>query len=79
MVGTLMQEYLHWFDRQMRGRKVVLLLDNFSAHEFGVNALSSYGDIRKIGGPVLENTHILWLPTNATSIYQSLDQSLEEN
>ena len=33
-----MEEYLRWLDNKMRGegRKVLLLLDNFSSHELGV-------------------------------------------
>ena len=28
-----MDEYLRWFDTKVQGRKVLLLLDNFSGHE----------------------------------------------
>lgn len=52
----------------MRGRKVVLLMDNFSAHELGV---------AQIGGlTALENTIIIWLPANTTSKWQPLDQGI---
>ncbi|KAH0613575.1 uncharacterized protein H6S33_005461 [Morchella sextelata] len=68
MKHDIMVEYLHWFDRKMRGRKVVLLMDNFSAHELGV---------RLIGGEkALENTLIVWLPANTTSVWQPLDQGI---
>lgn len=68
MRAKIMIEYLHWFDRKMRGRKVVLLLDNFSAHELGV---------KEIGGTTaLKNTLIVWLPPNTTSKWQPLDQGI---
>jgi hypothetical protein len=36
-----MIEWLQWFDVRMRaqGKKVLLLMDNFSAHELGVERL----------------------------------------
>jgi hypothetical protein len=38
MTGLIIQEYLIWLDNKMRAqrRKVLLLLDNFSGHELGV-------------------------------------------
>ena len=38
MTGLIMEEYLRWLDNKMRGegRKVLLLLDNFSGHELGI-------------------------------------------
>jgi hypothetical protein len=38
MTGLIMEEYLRWLDNKMRveGRKVLLLLDNFSGYELGV-------------------------------------------
>jgi hypothetical protein len=52
----------------MRGRKVLLLLDNFSVHELGV---------QKVGGlDGLENVKIRWLPPNTTSHWQPLDQGI---
>lgn len=68
MKDDIMVEYLHWFDRKMRGRKVVLLMHNFSAQELGV---------RLIGGEkALENTLIIWLPASTTSVWQPLDQGI---
>lgn len=32
MTTLIMEEYLRWFDSQMSGRKVLLLMDNFSDH-----------------------------------------------
>jgi predicted unusual protein kinase regulating ubiquinone biosynthesis (AarF/ABC1/UbiB family) len=52
----------------MHGRKVILLLDNFSGHELGV---------QKVGGlDGLENVKIRWLPPNTTSQWQPLDQGI---
>lgn len=63
-----MVEYLHWFDRRMGKRRVVLLMDNFSTHELGVS---------QIGGvAALQNTLIIWLPANTTSRWQPLDHGI---
>ena len=52
----------------MAGRKVLLLLDNFSGHELGVE---------KVGGlDSLRNVKIRWLPPNTTSHWQPLDQGI---
>lgn len=71
MTGPIMLEWLQWFDSQMSGRKVVLLMDNFSAHQTAANNLSTlpteYG---------LRNTEIVWLPPNTTSKSQPLDQGI---
>ena len=39
MTGVLFQEYLQWFSRQTN-RKVVLLVDGFSAHVAGYRQCS---------------------------------------
>lgn len=68
MKANIMVEYLHWFDCRMRNRRVVLLMDNFSAHELGVS---------QVGGvAALQNTLIIWLPANTTSRWQPLDQGI---
>lgn len=43
MTGIIIEEYLRWFNNKMRsqGRRVLLLLDNFSGHKLGVNLVSS--------------------------------------
>jgi hypothetical protein len=64
MTGAIFKEWLFWCDSKMKGRKVALLMDNFSAHEAAVE------DIQ------LQNTIIIWLPTNSTSRYQPLDQGI---
>ena len=63
-----MEEYLRWFDKKMRGRKVLLLLDNFSGHDLGVQLVG--------GLEGLENTRIAWLPANTMSYQQPLDQGI---
>lgn len=70
MTGRLFKEYLMWFDGKMYGRKVVLLIDGFSAHQSGIDLyLSKY--------PAgLKHTKIIFLPPNATSICQPLDQGI---
>jgi DDE superfamily endonuclease/Tc5 transposase DNA-binding domain/Fission yeast centromere protein N-terminal domain len=35
MNSVICDEFLRWFDQLMRGRKVLLLMDNFSAHTLG--------------------------------------------
>lgn len=70
MTGILFKEYLQWFDLQMQGRQVVLLIDSFSAHNTGIdlfNVANSTG---------LQNTIVLFLPKNATSLCQPLDQGI---
>jgi DDE superfamily endonuclease len=50
MTGEICERFLQWFDHKMHGRKVILLLDNFSGHELG---------IQKVGGlDGLENVKI---------------------
>jgi hypothetical protein len=36
MTAVIFIEYLRWFDTQMAGRKVLLLVDGFSAHKSGI-------------------------------------------
>jgi DDE superfamily endonuclease/Fission yeast centromere protein N-terminal domain/Tc5 transposase DNA-binding domain len=71
MTSLIMEDWLRWFDIQMalRQRKVVLLMDNFSAHEAAVE------NIQNSSSP-LTNTFIIWLPPNSTSKYQPLDQGI---
>jgi hypothetical protein len=67
MKTDIMVEWLYWFDQQVTGRKVLLLMDNFSAHTAAVEALKLMP---------LQNTVICWLPPNSTSKYQPLDQGI---
>lgn len=66
MTGEIFKKWLLWFDSRMARRKVVLLLDNYSAHE------AAFREI----GPILQNTLIIWLPCNSTAQYQPLDQGI---
>jgi hypothetical protein len=52
----------------MRGRTVLLLIDNFSAHELATELVS--------GLKGLENTRVIWLPANTTSHWQPMDQGI---
>jgi len=61
MTGIICEEYLRWLDNKMRseGRKVLLIMDNFSGHELAVQL---------VGGKTgLNNVRIEWLPPNTTS------------
>ena len=69
MTTQLFIEFLHWFDRKMTGRKVALLMDNFSAHQAAAADLLA-------GQNALQNTLTIWLPANSTSRYQPLDQGI---
>ena len=73
MTGAMFEQYLQWFDRQMAGRKVCLIVDEFSAHKAGVRFLYS-------GSPEgLTNTKILVLPRitkSEGSVPRPLDQGI---
>ena len=72
MNGEIFKEYLEWSDAQFSGRKVLLLMDSFSAHETALEALER-------DDKTLRNTRIEFLPKNATSLYQPLDQGIIHN
>ena len=67
MTGIIMEDYLN---NKMRGqgRKVLLLLDNFSGHDLGVNLVR--------GKQGLSNVRVKWLPPNTTPYWQPLDQGI---
>jgi len=71
MTTAIMVDWLQWFDRQMSGRKVLLLMDNFSAHLAAVNELEAMPL-----GSGLKNTEVVFLPPNTTSKLQPLDQGI---
>ena len=49
MTAVICLEFLQWFDQQMRGRNVLLLMDNFSGHELAVQlAVTDIGEARLI-------------------------------
>ena len=64
MTGEFFLKYLAWFDSQMVGRKVLLLIDGFSVHEYAVKRLLEDKAI-----PSLVNTRVGFLPANATALY----------
>ena len=68
MNGTIFREYLLWFNARMLRRKVVLLIDGFSAYE------SELATVEEEGG--LANVKVLFLLPNTTSICQPLDQGI---
>jgi len=68
-----MMQYLRWFDSQMT-KPTLLLIDGFSAHKLAVSNLKvdeEQGSLR--------HTKVMWLPSNATSVHQSLDQGIIQN
>lgn len=73
MTGAIFEQYLQWFDRQMDGRKVCLIVDEFSAHKAGVGFLY-------LGSPeALRNTRLLFLPAitkSEGSFRRPLDQGI---
>ena len=70
MTAVIFKEYLLWFNQQMHGRKVILLIDNFSAHNSGLDMITSDHDI------IFTNVVVRFLPPNATSVCQPLDQGI---
>ena len=66
MTSTIFKEWLLWFDQRMTNRKVVLLMDNFSAHQFACEEV----------GPQLQNTFIIWLPATSEGRYQPLSRGI---
>ncbi|PQM43520.1 hypothetical protein VC83_09647 [Pseudogymnoascus destructans] len=68
MTGLIMKEYLDWLNEKMKHCKILLLLDNFSGHEVGVELVG--------GLQGLSNVRIAWLPPNTTSHWQPLDQGI---
>lgn len=51
-------EFLRWFDMKMNGRKVALLIDNFSAHQAAAAEILASQQL-------LQSTLIIWLPANS--------------
>jgi hypothetical protein len=47
MTHHIMKEWLKWFDTRMRkaGKRALLLMDNFSAHELGVEQMMEKGEL----------------------------------
>ena len=68
MISELMVLWLHWFSRLIGHRRVLLIMDNFSAHTLAVNIIQQQNQ--------LQNIVICWLPPNTTSKSQPLDQGI---
>ena len=68
MIGLICKEFLYWFDNKMHGRKVLLLMDNFSGYELAAVLIGG------IDG--LKNTRLVWLPVNTTLYWQPIDQGI---
>ena len=68
MVSDLMVEWLRYFERHIGNRKVLLLMDNFSAHKLAVELIKQHRPF--------QNILVAWLPPNSTSKTQPLDQGI---
>jgi hypothetical protein len=68
MNAQVFREWLYWFDSRMEGGKVAHLIDNYSAHESGLEMVQE-----EVG---LENVEAIFLPVNATSYCQPLDHRI---
>jgi len=69
MTGKIFRDWILWFNRQVAGRRVILLLDGFSAHRTGLKYLAAE-DVQ------LPNIRVHFLPENTTSLCQPLDQGI---
>ncbi|KAI0993560.1 hypothetical protein K3495_g14624 [Podosphaera aphanis] len=69
----IMIEYLKWFDGQMSDRKVILIMDNFSAHKAAFEYLNSDPST------MLKNIKVNFLPPNITPLHQPPDQAAEQD
>lgn len=69
MRHEIMEQWLRTFYLRIgRQRRVLLLMDNFSAHLLALEK-----------APPPSNIRIVFLPANATSLYQPLDQGIIQN
>lgn len=68
MVTDLMVDWLYWFERHVGNRKVLLLMDNFSAHKVAIELIEQHRPF--------QNILVAWLPPNSTSKTQPLDQGI---
>src|SRR5436189_3129779 len=72
MTTPFMIEYLQWFDSQIAGRKILLLIDNASSHECAIENKDELG-------LSLQNTRVEFFPANTTSLFQPCDQGIIKN
>ncbi|GBP45083.1 Tigger transposable element-derived protein 4 [Eumeta japonica] len=61
MTSQLFEEEVRKWDAELKGRKILLLVDNCPAHPFISN---------------LQNIELAFLPPNTTSVLQPMDQSV---
>jgi hypothetical protein len=71
VTGRIMIQYLYWSDRCMAGHSVLLLMYNFSAHKLEMECIEEVQPLR--------NVRVCFLPKNATSLHQPLDQGIIQN
>ena len=65
MTTIIILKWLTWFNKRIYGRKVLLLINGFSAYKVAVRTL--------IKNDSLKNICVEFLSLNYTSIYQPLD------
>ena len=66
MNNALFSEWLRDFDPRVVGSKVILLMDNFTAHTYALAQIH----------PPLQSPRILFLPANGPSKTQPLDRGI---
>ena len=69
---NLMLEWFRAFEQHVAPRNVLLLMDNFSAHEAALRVLQEETGNEQ----PLPHVHIEFLPANSTALYQPLDQGI---
>lgn len=70
MSGLIFADYLKWFDSEMAGRKVYLLVDDSSAHTAGIQFIPP----KHLDD--LKNTRIYVLPTSYVPISHPMDRGI---
>ena len=58
---VIMLNWLTWFNKRISSRKVLLLINGFSAYKAAVQTTSENGS--------LKNTRVKFLPLNCTFVY----------
>ena len=48
MTVAIFVKYLHWFNNHVAGLKVVLLVDRFSAHKWGLSLVQESGGLDNV-------------------------------
>jgi DDE superfamily endonuclease len=69
MVYTVFIEFLNWFKQLTAGRKVLLILDGYSAYHTGLDLWLTSSD-------ATDNIRVAFFPFNTTSYSQSFDQDI---